>query len=89
MENSWQGYLNALGTQKPPRTTIDTGTPFPTTEGNTISTGFVEWTIPRAKREQQAKYDAMSGSWKGVKASESASASSIYKAEFMPLENSK
>jgi hypothetical protein len=85
MEQHWAGYLKGLGQQKAPRTTIDQGVPFPTTEGNTTSTGFVEWKTPNA--DIQKKYDAMSGSWKGVKASEAAAASSIYKVEFAPVSN--
>jgi hypothetical protein len=66
MESNWNGYLNALGKSKIPQDTKD----FPTTEGNTTSTGFVEW---KAKNPtQQAKYDPMSLNWKGVQASESA-----------------
>ena len=83
MEQHWAGYLKALGQTKPPRTTVDTH-PFPTTEGNTISTGFVEWKTPN--KEIQKKYDAMSGSWQGIKASEAAAASSIYRPEFMSVE---
>jgi hypothetical protein len=84
MESHWSGYLKALGLTKPPRTTIDQGVPFPTTEGNTVSTGFIEWKTPNP--EIQKKYDAMSGSWQGVKASEAAAASSIYKAEYVNVE---
>ena len=85
MQSHWEGYLKALGLLKIPKTTIDQGVPFPTTEGNTISTGFVEWKTPNPAI--QKKYDAMSGSWQGVKASESAAASSIYRGEFMSVEN--
>jgi hypothetical protein len=85
MDASWQGYITALGAQKPPASNIDVGFPFPNTEGNTTSSGFIEWKAKDPKT--QAKYDAMSDSWQGVKASESASASSIFRAEFMPLEH--
>ena len=85
MKSHWEGYLKALGLAKAPRTTIDQGIPFPTTEGNTVSTGFVEWKTPNP--EIQKKYDAMSGSWKGVSASEAAAASSIYKAYFVTVEH--
>lgn len=81
MEKSWQGYLVALGNQKKPHTTIDTAA-FPTTEGNTTSSGFIEWRTPNP--QQQSKYDAMSGSWQGVQASE-AGASKIFKADYMPV----
>jgi len=69
MESNWNGYLNALGKSKIPQDTKE----FPTTEGNTVSTGFVEWKAKNPK--QQAKYDPMSLNWKGVKASEAAAIS--------------
>jgi hypothetical protein len=81
MESSWKGYITALGKSKRPAGTIDTGA-FPTTEGNTISTGFIEWKTPNPKL--QARYDAMSGSWEGVKASEAGSAK-IFKGDFAPV----
>ena len=85
MESHWEGYLKALGTNKKPNTTIDQGVkPFPTTEGNTVSTGFVEWKTPNP--EIQARYDAMSGSWEGIKASEAAAASSVYKGNYVTVE---
>ena len=66
MESNWNGYLKALGKAKPPQDTKE----FPTTEGNTVSSGFIEW---KAKNPtQQAKFDPMSLNWKGVQASESA-----------------
>ena len=69
MEKNWNGYLNALGKTKVPQDSKD----FPTTEGNTVSTGFVEWKTKNP--QQQAKYDPMSLNWKGVSASESAATS--------------
>lgn len=86
MESNWKGYLDALSKQKIPKPTIDTKV-FPTTEGNTISTGFVEWKTPNPK--QQAKYDPMSLNWEGVKSSENAIATSIYKPDYMPVNNNK
>jgi hypothetical protein len=66
MESNWNGYLKALGKAKIPQDTKE----FPTTEGNTVSSGFIEW---KAKNPtQQAKFDPMSLNWKGVQASESA-----------------
>jgi hypothetical protein len=84
MQAHWTGYLKALGLLKIPKTTIDQGVPFPTTEGNTTSTGFIEWKTPNP--EIQKRYDAMSGSWEGIKASEAA-ATSLYKGDFMSVEN--
>lgn len=76
MESNWNGYLKALGKAKIPQDTKE----FPTTEGNTESTGFIEW---KAKTKQQAKYDPMSLNWKGVQASESAVS------QFQPVNNNQ
>lgn len=83
MESHWQGYITALSKNKAPKGTVDTGT-FPTTEGNSISTGFVEWKTPNPK--VQARYDAMSGSWQGIQASE-ANTNKIFKPDFAPVSN--
>jgi hypothetical protein len=83
MDKNWQGYITALGGQKPPASNIDQGMAFPNTEGG-VPTGFVEW--KPANPKQQARYDAMSSSWEGVQASESASASNIFKADYMPVQ---
>jgi hypothetical protein len=37
------------------------------------------------KPEIQARYDAMSGSWEGVQASESAISQGVFKTESMPI----
>jgi len=70
MESNWQGYLNALGKSKVPQDTKD----FPLTEGNTISTGFIEW---KAKKD-----DPISLKWNNV---QSANAKTYYKSEFQTL----
>ena len=85
MDKNWQGYLTALGNSKRPNSTIDLGIPYPNTEGNVTPTGFVQWKTPNPK--QQSKYDAMSSSWQGVKASESAAATSVFKADYMPVDS--
>jgi len=82
MESNWKGYIAAIGKSKMPKTSFDT-VPFPTTEGNNVSTGFIEWKTPN--KEQQARYDAMSGSWQGIKASESAVSTGVFKTEYMPV----
>jgi hypothetical protein len=81
MNKSWQGYITALGNQKPPASNMDTGLKYPNTEGGP-ATGFIEL-IPK-NAEQQKKFDAMSGSWEGIKASEAA-ANTVFKHEFAPV----
>jgi hypothetical protein len=67
MERSWQGYITALGGQKPPASSIDGGMAFSNTEGGP-STGFVQW----KPKDTLKKYDAMNSAWLGVEASEAA-----------------
>jgi hypothetical protein len=81
MDKSWQAYITALGAQKPPASSIDTGMPFPNTEGGP-ATGFVEWKPKNP--DIQKRYDAMSGSWEGVSASEAA-ANTIFKHDYAPV----
>jgi hypothetical protein len=81
MDKSWQGYITALGSQKPPASNIDNGIPFSNTEGGP-STGFVEW----KPKTTLKNYDAMSGSWQGVEASEAAM-NTIYKPKNAPVQN--
>ena len=49
MESNWNGYLQALKKSKNP---LSNNSAFPTTEGNTTSTGFIEW---KANSKQQEK----------------------------------
>ena len=79
MDKSWAGYITALGGQKPPASNIDNSA-FSNTEGGP-PTGFVEW----KPKDTLKNYDAMSGSWKGVEASEAA-AKSIYKPTNAPIQ---
>jgi hypothetical protein len=78
MENSWQGYITALGGQKPPASSIDQGFKFSNTEGGP-STGFIQW----KPKDTLKNYDAMNGSWLGVEASEAAS-KTIFKYDHAP-----
>lgn len=77
MEKSWQGYITALGGQKPPASNIDQGMAFSNTEGGP-STGFVQW----KPKDTLKNYDAMNSAWQGVAASEAGV--NIYKAENAP-----
>ena len=85
MEANWQGYITALGGNKPPASNIDQGIPFSNTTGVLTSTGFLEW--KPENKDIQARYDAMSGSWEGVQASDSAASSDVFRHSFMPLKH--
>jgi hypothetical protein len=78
MEKSWQGYVNALGGQKPPASNIDQGFQYSNTEGGP-STGFLEW----KPKDTLKNYDAMNSAWLGVEASEAAS-KTIFKHDHAP-----
>jgi len=78
MQKSWDGYITALGAQRNPSTTIDTGIPFPTSGGP--PSGFVEF---HPKYDIQKKYDAMHPEWEGIKASNAHI--SDFKTDFMPI----
>lgn len=75
MEAHWAGYLNALGSQRAPKGTID--------QGIEPASGFQPLIVKNPAA--QKKYDAMSPEWAGIKASESAATGNIYKASFMPV----
>jgi hypothetical protein len=79
MQKSWDGYITALGGQKTPASTIDTGIPFPTSGGP--RSGFFEF---HPKPDVQKKYDAMNPAWEGIQASNAHL--SDFKPEFMPLD---
>jgi hypothetical protein len=71
MQQHWQGYLQSLGAQGIPKSS--TAEP---------ATGFQPLAV--AQPNVQAKYDAMSGSWEGIQASESAVSSGLFKTSSMP-----
>jgi hypothetical protein len=66
MKTHWSGYLNALGKSNSPTSTNTI--PFENTSTKIGVSGFLD--LKPAKPEIQARYDAMSGSWEGVEASE-------------------
>jgi hypothetical protein len=83
MEKHWSGYLNAVGGNTVPKSSMPA--PFATTDSTYGTSGFLDLKVERP--DIQARYDAMSGSWGGVKASESAVNSGLFKAESMPVQN--
>jgi hypothetical protein len=78
MKKSWNDYIIAIGGQKPPASNIDNSA-FSNTEGGP-PTGFVEW----KPKDTLKRYDAMSGSWEGVTASEK-NANKVFKTEYAPF----
>lgn len=83
MQQHWEGYITAIGGQKTPQTSMPQVVPYETTSSETGKTGFMDLLLSPAQKQIQARYDAMSGSWEGVDASEANA--SLFKTEHAPL----
>lgn len=83
MQDHWTGYLKALGEMKAPKTTMPAVAPYQTSSDEKGKTGFMDLLVQNP--QIQARYDAMSGSWEGIQASEGAVSNSVFKTESMPL----
>ena len=68
MKNHWSGYINAIGKMNPISSTT---MPFENSSSKIGVSGFLD-----LKPKSQQKYDAMTGSWEGVAASEKATLNS-------------
>ena len=81
IKNHWAGFLNAIG--KAPNPSSTSTLPFENTSSKIGVSGFLD--LKPSNSNFQARYDAMSGSWEGVDASEKATLKSKSdKTEFMP-----
>lgn len=90
LSDHWEQYLVALGkTTKP--TSTSSVVPFDNTSTKIGVSGFLDLKPVSSSAQQfQARYDAMSGSWEGVSASEKAVLKSkTDKTEFMPYSFTK
>lgn len=90
MNEHWEQYLVALGKNAKPTSTssvLSGDQPFQTTSAKIGVSGFLDLKpVSTSAQEFQARYDAMSGSWEGVSASEKAVLKSRSdKTEFMPF----
>jgi hypothetical protein len=82
MKTHWAGFLNAMG--KAPNPTSTSTLPFENTSTKIGVSGFLD--LKSSNPEFQARYDAMSGSWEGVDASDKAVLKSKSdRTQFMPL----
>jgi hypothetical protein len=70
MKSHWEGYQNALAKNSVPATTKEPVAIYPTSDSRIGVSGFLD--LKPKDPATQAKYDAMSWEWKGVKASEKA-----------------
>ena len=83
MKNHWSGYLNALDKTISPTST--NSIPFQNTSTKIGVSGFLDLKSTNISAQFQPRYDAMSGSWEGVSASEKATLKQKSdRTEFMP-----
>jgi hypothetical protein len=87
MQSHWSGYLKAIGSTAIPTTSHPPVATYKTTDDSKGMTGFLD--LNPKKPELQARYDAMSGSWAGVKASEAAERKGVFNTEFAHLKSDK
>jgi len=84
MEQHWTGYLNALGNKNQiPNSSLTSEDLYLTSSSKIGVSGFLD--LKPQQPKIQAKYDAMSGSWEGVQASEAATKNGVFKADSLPF----
>lgn len=72
LSDHWEQYLVGLGKSTKPTSTSSV-TPFDNTSSKIGVSGFLDLKpVSTSAQQFQARYDAMSGSWEGVSASERA-----------------
>jgi hypothetical protein len=82
MQTHWEGYLAALGKTPIPQTTAPA--PYLTSSSDLGVSGFLD--LSPKSPEIQARYDAMSGSWAGVDASNKAISKGVFSVDAMPVQ---
>ena len=83
MKDHWSGYLNGLKNSGAPAST--NSIPYQTTSTKIGVSGFLDLKPTNTASQFQPRYDAMSGSWEGISASEKAILKQKSdKTEFMP-----
>jgi len=87
MQSHWAGYLKAVGATVVPTTSHPPVATYKTTDDLKGMTGFLD--LNPKKPEVQARYDAMSGSWQGVKAADAAIKNGMFSTDFAQLKSSK
>jgi len=84
MEQHWAGYMNAVGkVNTTPSSSMPPVTLYKTTDSTIGVSGFLDLTPKQP--EIQARYDAMSGNWGGVEATNKALANGLFSTDAMPL----
>jgi hypothetical protein len=81
MQKHWEGYLNALGKTPVPQTSVPA---YQNTSSEIGISGFFD--LKPKNPQVQAQYDAMSGSWAGVDASNKAVSKGVFSTDAMPIQ---
>ena len=81
MQAHWEGYLNALGKASVPQSSVPA---YQTSSSDLGVSGFLDMTPKNP--DIQARYDAMSGSWAGVDASNKAISNGVFSTDAMPIQ---
>lgn len=84
MQQHWQGYITALGSQKTPQSSMPTAAPYETSSNQAGVTGFMD--LKPSQPAIQARYDAMQGTWEGPAAADKAISNGVFKTEAMPIQ---
>lgn len=84
MEQHWTGYMNAIGkVNTTPSSSMPPVALYNTSDSTIGVSGFLDLTPKQP--EIQARYDAMSGNWGGVQATNKALANGLFSTDAMPL----
>ena len=81
LKNNWAGYLNAVSGSRVPSSSMPA--PYLTSDSSYGNAGFLDVAV--RDPQIQARYDAMSGSWAGITATEAAIKNGVFKADSMPI----
>ena len=80
--------MKAMDTSTHPTNSVDNPVvPYLTSSSKIGVSGFLD--LKPENPQIQARYDAMSGSWEGIQASEAAVKHGIFKADSLPVEPQK
>jgi hypothetical protein len=84
MEQHWAGYMNAVGkVNTTPASSMPSVALYNTSDSTIGVSGFLDLTPKQP--EIQARYDAMSGNWGGIEATNKALANGLFSTDAMPL----
>lgn len=83
MQSHWAGYQKAVGGTPIPSSSHPPVATYKTSDDSKGSSGFLD--LNPKKPEIQARYDAMSATWEGVKAADAAISKGVFNTDFALL----